>query len=66
MKIDEIKKKIKIDWDKINLKEFKAGIREELEHKNVTKGNSIKTAKIVLAHLKEKPDYYTRLKKAMK
>lgn len=44
--------------------QFKMGMKVELEHKDVTHGNREMTAKIVLAHLKEKPDYYTRLKKA--
>jgi hypothetical protein len=44
-------------------KQFCAGMKVELEHKDITEGDPVLTAKIVLAHLKEKPDYYTRLKK---
>jgi hypothetical protein len=34
-----------------------------MEHKDVTNGNVVKTAKIAAAHLTEKPNYYTLLKK---
>jgi len=57
---------LKIDWKKIDSKEFFVGLNEELEHKNITNGDPILTAKIVLAHLKEDPDYYTKLNVAMK
>lgn len=45
------------------LDEVYAGLNVELEHSNLTKGDVEKTLKIVLAHLRELPDYYTRLKK---
>jgi len=41
-------------------------MKVELEHEDITKGDPIKTAKIVMAHLKEVPDYYTKLKKVEK
>ena len=44
-------------------KQFCMGMKVEMEHKDVTKGDPVTTAKIALAHLKEKPDYYTKLKK---
>jgi hypothetical protein len=49
--------------------EFQAGRGVELEHgardleTNVTDDDEIKTGKIALAHLREFPDYYTRLAK---
>ena len=49
---------------KIYLSELMTGIKEELEHKDVTHGNLLMTAKIALAHLKEDSRYYTKLKKA--
>ena len=58
--------KLKVNWKKVDLGEFKAGLKVEREHKDVTKGDPIKTAKIALAHLKEVPDYYTKLKKVEK
>jgi len=47
-------------------------MKVELEHgkkskkTDVTHNDPLKTAKIVLAHLNEKKDYYTRLKKVEK
>jgi hypothetical protein len=46
--------------------EFRRGFNEELEHgcrspeTNITCDDPLATAKIVLAHLNEEPDYYTR------
>ena len=68
-KSDNAKKvgdKLGVDWGKIDLKQFQMGMKEEMEHKDVTGGDPEKTGKIVLAHLKEKPDYYTKLNQAMK
>ena len=39
------------------------GMKVELEHKDVTHGGIEKTARIALAHLCERRDYYLRLKK---
>lgn len=54
-------------YDKLNYNfdfdEFLTGMNVELEHKDVTGGDLIKTAKIAAAHLKEVPNYYTLLKK---
>jgi predicted heme/steroid binding protein/rubrerythrin len=55
--------------EKFNLEQFRVGLNTELEHgrryypTNVTEDNPIITGKIALAHLKEFPDYYTRLSK---
>ena len=61
------KEKVKRIYDKMgydfDFSEFVLGINTELEHKDVTGGNLIKTAKIAAAHLREVPDYYTKLKK---
>ncbi len=52
------------DWD---VEQFRAGMDVELEHglrdpaTNVTGDDPVTTGKIALAHLKEFPDYYTRL-----
>ena len=53
--------KLGIDWSVVRLKEFTKGVNVEREHKDVTKGNPLTTGKIALAHLREIPDYYTRL-----
>lgn len=54
----------------IPLDEFQRGLEVELEHgvvfpeANVTNNHPVLTARIVLAHLKEMLDYYTRLEVA--
>jgi len=63
---------IGIDWQQVSLDEFCMGLAVELEHgrrdlfTNVTDDDEILTAKIALAHLREFPDYYTRLKRLEK
>ncbi len=58
-----------IDWKKVDLEQFRRGLEVELEHgardpeTNVTNDNLSLTGKIAWAHLKEFPDYYTRLDK---
>jgi hypothetical protein len=58
-----------IDFSVISLEEFMMGLGVELEHgahdpeTDVTHDDQLTTAKIAWAHLKEIPDYYTRLKK---
>jgi Ca2+-binding EF-hand superfamily protein len=60
---------IGIDWDEVELSEFLTGLGVEMEHgshdpeTNVTDDDEILTGKIALAHLREFPDYYTRLEK---
>ena len=56
-----------IPWDAVDPEEFRRGLEVELEHgshdpeTNVTNDDPLLTAKIAWAHLKEFPDYYTRL-----
>jgi hypothetical protein len=58
-----------IDWatSPFNIEQFRIGLHVELEHgtrdpqTNVTDDDETATGKIALAHLKEIPDYYTRL-----
>jgi hypothetical protein len=58
-----------IDWKKFDLEQFRRGLEVELEHgardpeTNVTNDDLTLTGKIAWAHLKEFPDYYTRLDK---
>ncbi len=52
-----------VDWKKVDINQFKRGLVVEQEHTDVTKGNLELTGMIALAHLREYPDYYTRLKK---
>jgi hypothetical protein len=58
-----------LDWAQIDLEQFRRGLEVELEHgmrdpeTNVTGDDLALTGKIAWAHLKEFPDYYTRLDK---
>lgn len=67
-----IGKTLGINWHQVSLKEFTEGINVEFEHgsrypeTNVTQDSEILTGKIAWAHLKEFPDYYTRLEKMEK
>jgi hypothetical protein len=63
---------LKIDWKEVSLVQFTKGLNVELEHgevhekTNVTDNDGKLTGEIALAHLKEVPDYYTRLAKMEK
>jgi hypothetical protein len=63
----QIGKDLQINWQEINLGEFTRGLNVELEHgskdpqTNVTNNDGRLTGEIAWAHLKEFPDYYTRL-----
>ncbi len=66
----QIGEKIGIDFNTINIEQFRRGLEVEMEHgsrwgdeTNVTKDDPEFTGKIAWAHLKEIPDYYTRLDK---
>jgi hypothetical protein len=60
---------IGIDWSSspFDVEQFRRGMDVELEHglhdllTNVTGDDPLVTGKIALAHLREFPDYYTRL-----
>jgi hypothetical protein len=60
---------IGVDWDRFDLEQFRAGMDVEFEHgahdpqTDVTGDDPIVTGKIVLAHMKEFPDYYERLER---
>ena len=65
----QIGDQIGVDWNKIDVEQFRKGITVEFEHgtidpnTNVTNDDLINTGKIALAHLNELPDYYDRLAK---
>ncbi len=60
---------IGINWNIVDINEFRMGLHIELEHgshdpdTNVINNDEKLAGKIAWAHLKELPDYYTRLKK---
>lgn len=57
-----------ITWQTFDVEQFRMGMEVELEHglrdpeTNVTGNDPLLTGKVAWAHLKEFPDYYTRLK----
>jgi hypothetical protein len=63
----EIGEIIGIDFDRIDVEQFRRGLEVEQEHgswheeTNVTNDDPVMTGRIALAHLLEIPDYYTRL-----
>lgn len=63
---------IGIDFQKFDSEEFRIGLAVELEHgshdpeTDVIGDDVYKSGKIAWAHLKELPDYYTRLQKMEK
>ncbi len=63
----EIGDSLGVNWDEIDIEQFKRGLLVELEHgtvnpkTNITDDDAVMTAKIALAHLQELPDYYTLL-----
>jgi hypothetical protein len=66
----KIGEEIGIDFNTYDLEQFRMGLAVELEHgslwgdeTNVTKDDPYFTGRIAWAHLKEIPDYYTRLEK---
>lgn len=65
-------KSLGINWNSISPEEFTMGINVEFEHgtkfpeTNITNDDKKLTGQIAWAHLKEFPDYYTRLEKMEK
>jgi hypothetical protein len=64
-----IGERVGIDWQSgdVDIEQLRMGLSVELEHgsqdpaTDVTQDDETITAKIALAHLREIPDYYTRL-----
>ena len=60
---------IGVDWNRFDLEQFRAGMDVEYEHgshdpqTDVTGDDPVTTGKIALAHMKEFPDYYERLRR---
>ncbi|MGK2966190.1 MAG: DUF5661 family protein [Tepidiformaceae bacterium] len=65
-------KAIGIQFGVVDLEQFRRGLAVELEHgtrdvdTNVTNDDLVMTGRIALAHLREFPDYYTRLERMEK
>ena len=60
--------KLKVNWDRIAVKDFMHGLNVETEHgrqnpkTNVSNDDPIITGKIAWVHLLEDPEYYQKLK----
>ena len=63
MNVKQMGDKIGVDWSKIDIEQLKQGIKIEQEHGDTVKNDPETIAKIAIDHLKEFPDYYTRLSK---
>lgn len=69
---EKIGNALKINWKEVSLYQFTKGLNVELEHgsmdlqTDITEKDGKLTGEIALAHLKELPDYYTRLAKMEK
>jgi hypothetical protein len=68
-KIKNLAKKADLDVSKYNDSEILKGFETEQEHQrdketDIVKGDETKIVKILLAHLKEDPEYYKKLTKA--
>ena len=65
----EVGDQIGVDWDRFDLEQFRAGMDVEYEpgthdpQTDVTGDDPVVTGKIALAHMKEFPDYYDRLRR---
>jgi hypothetical protein len=65
MMLNELAFNADIDISEYDEAQLIMGMDEESEHEDVTGGDPITTLKIVIAHLKEDPQYYTKLEQAM-
>jgi len=60
--VKQVGDELEVDWSRISLEELTLGVNEELEHEDTLGTADIVTmAGIALDHLKEDPQYYTKL-----
>ncbi len=57
--------KLKVNWKRVNIEQFRLGLQEEQEHRDVVGDDPLMWGRIALAHLKENKHYYTILTAAM-
>lgn len=64
---EAVGKELGISWESFEIEQFLEGLNVELEHgtinpeTNITNDDITMTGKIVIAHLNQYSDYYTRL-----
>lgn len=64
--VNEIVEKLGVDLNEVDINELSEGIKVEAEHSDTVGDDPLIHAKIALDHLKELPDYYTKLKEIEK
>jgi len=52
-----------LDWNIIDLEQFRMGLEVEQEHSDMVGNNMHEVGRIAVAHILEIPDYYTKLRK---
>jgi hypothetical protein len=61
----KVMKDLGVSLQKFSPDQFRMGLGVEREHDEVTHADMVKVGHIVLDHLREDPEYYTKLKKVM-
>jgi len=59
----KIGERLGIDWDTIDIEQFRIGLEVEQEHSDMVGDNAHDWGRIAIAHILEVPDYYTKLRK---
>lgn len=54
-----------VDWSRVDIEQFRMGLEEEQEHAATVNGDMRTMARIALDHIRETPDYYSKLRGAM-
>ena len=63
IEVEKIGNSLGVDWTQVSLDQLTMGTRvENEEHQDIVGANTEKAVRIAYSHLKEIPDYYTRLK----
>jgi len=52
-----------LDWNIIDLEQFRMGLEVEQEHSDMVGNNMHEVGRIAVVHILEVPDYYTKLRK---
>jgi hypothetical protein len=61
--VQSLARRAQLNLKKVPVSEFRQGLKVEREHADVLKGSETTLARVAAAHLKERPDYYTMLRK---
>jgi len=60
-----VARQLRVKWERVRYTErdLLVGMLVEREHRDVTHCAPVLSARIAMAHLRERPDYYVRLKR---